>query len=251
MDKILSIVMQIAMIRVFSPDAPGLWLLIGVVALALHGLAFQRLTSRQNLWIAAARWTLIPYVGLISGALSPRFLGIAFVDWQAAFGAGALLLVLFLALLAAVVATVRSPLPARQEREASFNTVPRLMMLIVTGVEQFQWTFFRGGVGEAYTLLNPGAALDGSRLLVVASALMIPELLIQRLAPIGLLFKVLLLITSAAIYLYTQNFWLCWVFHLIAWSLISSAGLAGAIPFHPHTEPNKKDAAITTQRPLG
>jgi hypothetical protein len=96
------------------------------------------------------------------------------------------------------------------------------MTIITSGAEQFQWSFLRGAVLEI-TLLNfTDIGQAGYWAIWIATLLALPAILLQPLNRADMLLKATILIISAILFVFTQNFWLCWTFHACAWLLLGS-----------------------------
>ena len=50
----------------------------------------------------------------------------------------------------------------------------------------------------------------------------LPAVLLQPLGRADKLLKVAILFISAILFIFTRNFWLCWIFHAAAWLLLAS-----------------------------
>ena len=77
---------------------PGVWLVISVlcgVAL-LAGWSFTPNVWRP--WLAFSYWVAIPYLALLTGAVSPRLMGLRYMDWSNSFQAGAALFLVLVVL---------------------------------------------------------------------------------------------------------------------------------------------------------
>ena len=216
------------------PNNPGFWILI-----SLLGWVAIRLTSRfwspsQLRWINLARWILIPYAGLISGSLSPRLMGLTGIDWQATLSIG----IVLTAILIGLMAVVRFTLAASGEIDSLGTEANRLnssetsgrttglpsyaLSVFMAGAEQFQWSFLRGAVWEIALLTAAGTDLTSYWAIWIATLLALPAVLLQPLSRADKLLKVAILVISTILFIFTRNFWLCWIFHASAWLLLAS-----------------------------
>ena len=75
-----------------SLEAPGFWLALSVLALPIIYTVGRRAPARARPWLAAGRWVLIPYAGLLTGGLSPRFLGLSKINWATTLSLGVAML---------------------------------------------------------------------------------------------------------------------------------------------------------------
>lgn len=92
----------------------------------------------------------------------------------------------------------------------------------MAGGEQFQWSFLRGAVWEV-ALINAGnTGPIGYWAVWIATLLALPAVLLQPLNRADRLLKIIILVVSAILFVFTRNFWLCWIFHAAAWLLLAS-----------------------------
>ena len=69
-------------------SASAFWLLASVMIGILLRLIQAKWAKDRATLFQLARWILIPYLPLLSGHLSPRFMGLVGLNWPATFGAG-------------------------------------------------------------------------------------------------------------------------------------------------------------------
>lgn len=208
-----------------TPQAPGLWLLISLLFSVL--LLSLRTLFPPRVWIRAwfAHWLLVPYLGLLTGGLSPRLLGLAAIDWLASMGLGVGLtfgvLVLLMLVRAFIDMDAAAGLGRPQRRrlaalapgvETGWHTITSTVLW--GGITQFHWVFLRGGIWEMLLAMPHPLALPGYWAVWLAFAIGLLELLLLRAAFIPLLIQSVTLITTGILYFYTHNFWLCWTLHV-------------------------------------
>jgi hypothetical protein len=212
-------------------QAPGLWLLLSLLSglglLSARPWLSNRLHS--DLWMA--HWVLTPYLGLLCGGVSPRLMGLAAIDWRTSLSFGVAIICGVLVVLTWVrAATVTTGQPSDpgaaplREKASGAAALPATAMytlhFIQSGAEEFHWAFLRGALWElllaapavphvpAYAAVWGAAVLAGLGILVTRSS--------------GLLriSKGIVLIATTILFFYTRNFWLCWLLHGAAWSII-------------------------------
>jgi hypothetical protein len=178
----------------------------------------------NNLWLV--RWLLAPYLGLICGGVSPRLMGLTAIDWRTSLSFGVATIcgvLLVLALVQATTATPGDPGAAQLTEKAPSAALPSAaiyaLRFLQSGAEEFHWAFLRGSLWEllldapnvlsvpAYAAVWLAAGLAGLGILVTHSGLM-------RMS------KGIVLIATTILFFYTRNFWLCWLLHGAAWSII-------------------------------
>lgn len=206
-----------------SFSEPGFWLVIsGLFAVALlAGRPFA--PSRWRSWLAVSYWVLIPYFALLAGAVSPRLMGLYWLDWRATFqiGAGLLLISLLLALIGRLLASPSAE-PASDRVWSQ-----RAAWVGQAGAEEWFWCFLRAAFWElllsfpGITTLPLYAAIWGAALLVLPLALALqPNAGLRAI-------KVSALVVTSILFLYTRNFWLCWLLHASLVVVFTPAVLLG------------------------
>ncbi len=177
---------------------------------------------------APLRWLFVPGAALLAGAVSPQIMGFAGLDWQVGLTLGLGLLVGLLVLLGLVQLAIRQQpesMPAPATRGA-----PLLYALLHGGARQFHWCFQRGAM---LVVLVSLAALPASGIETPAYWAMWAAVLIALpglfFDPPGAprLFTGIALVSTAILFFYTRNFWLCWALHA---GILAFAGVAWLRP---------------------
>lgn len=209
------------MVSQLRPDAPGFWLLLDLlIALGLLMAAAWAPMQRRAL-LRALRWLLIPYVALLAGAVSPQWMGLSGINWQAGLTLGLGFVGALLALLALMRLTQRD---AAAAPPADGATV--IYSLLAAGLEQFHWSFQRG----ALLLLLPswpGGLESPAYWATWAAALLALPGVVFHTPGVARLYKGLALVATAILFFYTRNFWLCWLLHA---GIMLFAGAAASRP---------------------
>ena len=188
---------------------PGFWLVISALfaVVLLAGRAYAPPTWRT--WLALAYWVSIPYLALLAGAISPRLMGLYWLDWRATFqvGAGLLLASVLLALIGRLIAAPSSQ-PAS---EAGWTG--RAAWVGLAGAEEWVWCFLRAALWELLLAWPQAVSLPLYAAIWGAGMLALP--LTLMLQPNGALriVKLAALVVTSILFLYTRNFWLCWLAH--------------------------------------
>ena len=127
-----------------SFSEPGLWLVVAFVAAIVLLVARHYVPSPWRAWLAPAYWFFIPYLALLVGAVSPRLMGLYWIDWRTTFqvGAGLLLVIGLLALLAWLFVLPRA------EAGAKVGWSVRLVWIGLAGTEEWFWCFLRAALWE-------------------------------------------------------------------------------------------------------
>lgn len=194
--------------------------LAGVVALRL----WPGLAQRAG-WLSALRWLAVPYVGLLVGGLSPRRMGLSQIDWLAGAGWG---VGMILALLGLLWLIQSGDLNLHKSR-ATAGTIPQpgpaSFVVLISGLQEFHWAFLRGGLWSLLRTMDGAASGLPASLLAqpaywaiwIAGALAVIELLVagmvRRIGPTEGLIQLFILLATSVLFLYTRNFWLCWLLH--------------------------------------
>ena len=203
------------------PQQPGGWLLVSWL-LGLGGLMGVWLRpgwGQRIRRLGPLRWLLIPYVGLLAGGLSPRRMGLTEIDWLAGAGWGLGLLLAILALLLIQFGDLR------KSRAAVATPGPASFVVLMSGLQEFHWAFLRGGLWSLLHTLDGAAAGMPASLLAQpaywavwgAAVLVGVELLaastVRRIGLTEGLIQIFILLATSVLFLYTRNFWLCWLLH--------------------------------------
>jgi hypothetical protein len=188
---------------------PGFWLVIALMAGIVLLVARYYVAAPWRNWLAPAYWFFIPYLALLAGAVSPRLMGIYWIDWRTTFqvGAGLLLTIGLLALIAWMVATPRATAGSGD------GWSQRLVWIGRAGAEEWFWCFLRAALWEI-ALALPQVTVSPSYLSAWGAALLALPLALA-LPPSGplRLVQLAILAVTTVVFLYTRNFWLCWLVH--------------------------------------
>ena len=224
---------------------PGFWLLVSwLIGLAgVMGLRiWPGLASWAN-WLAPLRWLIVPYVGLLVGALSPRHMGLSEIDWLAGAGWG---MGLILALLGLLWLIQSGDPNLHRSRAALKEPGPASYVVLMSGLQEFHWAFLRGGLWSLLRTLDGASAgmvggVPASFLaqpaywaIWIAGVLAVIELLVagsvRRIGPTDGLIQLFVLLASSVLFLYTRNFWLCWLLHAGVRLLLARSFTARSLP---------------------
>lgn len=218
----------------FSPDAPGFWLIVGILGTTLLISSQPYIPWRWRAPVWFAHWLLIPYLGLLVGGLSPRLLGLAGHDWLAGLGLGLGLIFAVVILLTIGRAITDLGLPTENEADKAepahlgWHTISNT--LLWSGIEQFHWVFLRGGIWETLQTLPNPPELAGYWAIWCAAGVVLIELLLLRPRFYSLLIQLVSLTTTSILFFYTRNFWLCWVMHAAVQLLTTPPALLPIAP---------------------
>lgn len=216
----------------FSPTEPGFWLLISFVASALAGWAGRSLGAGSKRRLYMIRWVLVPYFGLIAGALSPRLLGLAYLDVLAGLRLG----VLFVCAVLVLLLLVRSSIDS-QPAEGAFSPTSEwsgFERIIWAGAQEFHWSFLRGAVWEILLSAPSPMPLPGYWAVWIGSLLAIPGIFRQYQRNSQRIIAGMVLILTAILFLYIQNFWLGWLLHAGAQIILGQRAALYRVPKHNH-----------------
>lgn len=188
---------------------PGFWLVMaGLFAVVLlAGRAYAPPAWRN--WLPLAYWLLIPYLALLAGAVSPRLMGLVWLDWRATFqvGAGLLLATVLLALVGRLLTS-----PSAEPADDG-GWPQRAAWVGEAGAEEWFWCFLRAALSELLLAWPEVVALPLYTAIWAAGALALPlALLLQPNGGMRVI-KAAALVVTSILFLYTRNFWLCWLVH--------------------------------------
>ncbi|MEZ4861901.1 MAG: hypothetical protein R3C14_11355 [Caldilineaceae bacterium] len=221
---------------------PLWWLLFNLIVSFGLWWGYPRIASHYRHLVLRARWIGIPYLSLMLGSVSPRLMGLTGINWLASFGFGMGMIGVVLALLTVVRSTTDSyanalSLPTisahldsapldEVNRRGSRVSVFTPVSLLDLGAEEFHWAFLRGALWELFLAIPAWAAQAGYWAVWGAALLAIPDILRYQPTLPYRLFKCALLFVTSVLFLYTRNFWLCWLLHSLGWLLLTPATLA-------------------------
>lgn len=203
-----------------SFHAPGFW---GVLALLTGMVVFglRPLVSRPaRAVLLYAYWVLLPFGALVLGGVSPRLMGLFYIDWETSLRLGSASLLVG----AALAATARlfwGPAVERAAPDPLRFGVSLAAVVGTVGAEEFFWVFLRGLLTEL--LLRQGVEASAYWALWLAALLLLPAVwLVQPAAPRRVV-KTVVLVVSTVLFLYTHNFWLGWGMHALLWLWLGEA----------------------------
>ena len=221
------------------PLRPGFWLLLSFGLSGLALLAARFLPGKIVGRLRMGRWIFTPYLGLLMGGLSPRLLGLNDIDWVAGLGLGVGLIFAIWLLLALVQATLHREKTTSETERPSNRSL--LEQIVWAGSQEFHWVFLRGAVWEMLLALPIPPALPGYWAIWLASLLALPGIFVQHRHTAQRVIAGLLLITTAILFFYTRNFFLCWLLH-------ASAGLFVGYGVATSHSPGQSSAQRVPQR---
>jgi hypothetical protein len=207
-----------------QPTAPGLWLLLNLLGLVGFILARPWLRQSQRNLVLLIRWLLIPYLGLISGGLSPRLLGLHVIDWLPSISLGIGIAFTVLATLLVVRAVTTFPLGHNDQSlsdsplRSDWMHYPREWL--ISGAEEFHWAFLRGSLWELFLRFPTPPATPGYLAVWFATLLASCELIFSPWGNQRRWLKLVVLLATTILFFYSQNFWLCWFVHAAAWLIL-------------------------------
>ncbi|MFN8466829.1 MAG: hypothetical protein U0X20_14850 [Caldilineaceae bacterium] len=192
-----------------SFSEPGFWLIIAFVAAIVLLVARHYVRAPWRAWLAPAYWLFIPYFALLVGAVSPRLMGLFWIDWRTTFqvGAGLLLVIGLLAVLAWLFVLPRA------ETGRGAGGSQRALWIGLAGAEEWFWCFLRAALWEI-ALTAPQTQAAPLYLAVWGAALLaLPLVLSLQESGRLRLVKTAILVVTTVVFLFTRNFWLCWLIH--------------------------------------
>ena len=198
--------------------APALWILLWFVALAATKILLRRTPHDVGVWADLVRRTLIPFAALVTGAVSPRLMGLTLIDWKTSLSLGIGLIAAFAVLFALV--RMGQPAPSQALR-------PGLPLRIFhSGATEFSWCFLRAATWESILLSGRALTLPAYWATWGAALLILPDLILQREQSPARLVRVAILVATSVLYIYTRNFWLCWILHALPALMFAGVPLA-------------------------
>lgn len=202
-------------------NTPVSWLLIDLGVGFIFLVVYPRIPLPYRQFLLNLRWVLFPYIGLLAGGVSPRLMGLTGINWLTSFGMGLGLIVTILGLLLFVRSTTdfvpplaSLSLPATAVDSPQFSpTRVGVTSLLHAGAEEFHWAFLRGTLWEIAQTTSLFGHVADYWIIWLAAIIALPNILRTQTTLLATLFKVVLLLLTTILFLYTQNFWLCWLLH--------------------------------------
>jgi len=233
-------------------QAPVGWLGATLVCGVALLLIYRQTPANYRRPLRNIRWFVLPYLGLLTGGISPRFMGLTGINWFASFGFGLVLIAGILAVLAlvrsvmafsvsttttasptAAVALSRAGLPQQPgegERQKRYATAFPISVLNI-GAEEFHLAFLRSAIWELMLTFAIAPVLAGYWAAWAALTLALPEALYYPATVTQRLCKGALLVATTVLFIFTRNFWLCWLLHLLGWSLLAPSAQTRTQPW--------------------
>ena len=194
-----------------APTGAGLWLALSFLLAGLTAGLARLFAPQLERTVRVVRWISLPYLGLVLGELSPRSMGISFIDWSLGLRVGLVVLVGMSALLAIVriwLHNDKSP-PAGGPSPGPFS----LIMWIGSGAQEFHWCFLRGAALDLLISLPAADQAIAYWSIWLGAALALPGVILHSKHNAGRLVNAAVLLSTTSLFLYTRNFWLSWLLH--------------------------------------
>lgn len=208
-------------------QAPLGWLGASLLCGLCFTLLFQQIPRPYRRPLRNAGWIVIPYLGLITGGISPRLLGLTGINWSASFGFGLVLIgsvLVVLMVIRSVMAFSLASVPATTPtylREPYATRFP--ISLLDIGAEEFHLAFLRSASWELLLGVPLLSAQANYWAAWVGLALALPEALYHQPSVMQRLCKGVLLVATTVLFIFTRNLWLSWLLHLLGWVLLAPA----------------------------
>jgi hypothetical protein len=84
---------------------------------------------------------------------------------------------------------------------------------LTTGALQFHWSFLRGAIWEMILALPEPPATPSYWAVWLAAGLALLQIVLVRPGFLRLVYHATLLTMTSVLFLYSRNFWLCWILH--------------------------------------
>lgn len=184
-------------------------------------LVFQfKISIKWYAFIRLVRLAAIPYSALLLGQISPRDMGLTGYDWSSSLALGSLIMVAMLALWIGVRTTGTSASadppeqPLLEHSNVSLWPNRGLLVLLSGGVE-LNWSFWRASGVQILSYVPMPIQSPAYWGIVLAFLIVLPDTLRATTSHIGRILNAAILIATSVLFLFTKNFWLCWILHLL------------------------------------
>ena len=198
-----------------SFHAPGFWLVIALLGGVAVAAARPFVLAGWRIVLFAGFWIGLPYLALIAGGVSPRLMGLLYVDWITSLRLGVGLALALIAVAAVARLSLRHT--GASPSEAGSTGAPRwvapLVIVTLSGAEEFFWCFLRGAVLELMLALQISVQLPLYWSIWIAAVFALPLSLAYRTGGYARLVILAVLVMTSILFFYTRNFWLCWAVH--------------------------------------
>lgn len=192
------------------PDQPGFWLLVDCLVGCGLWVFASWVPARWQPLSVATRWAMPAYLALLAGAIAPQQMGLTGINWDTGLRVGLGFVVAILALVgfARLAARDAMPVPENEKRPDAI-----VFGMLFRGCEQFHWCFQRAAV-LAILLAWPNAGSTISYWALWIAALLALPGVWQGGGALQRIYGGTALMTTAILFFYTRNFWLCWALHV-------------------------------------
>ena len=194
-----------------APMGAGLWLALSFLLAGLTTGLAQLFAPELERTVRVVRWVSLPYLGLVLGELSPRSMGISYIDWSLGLRVGLVVLAGMSSLLAVVriwLHNDKKPPPGGQS-----SGPLSLFMWIGSGAQEFHWCFLRGAALELLISLPAAGQPPQYWSTWLGAAFALPGVILHSRQNSDRLATAAILLSTTSLFLYTRNFWLSWLLH--------------------------------------
>lgn len=210
-----------------SFHSPGFWLVIALLGGVAVSAARPFVPATWRSFLFAGFWIGLPYLALIAGGVSPRLMGLVYIDWLTSLRLGVGLALALIAVAAVARLSLRrssgQPLDSSQATVAAAKWGAPIAAIAQSGAEEFFWCFLRGAVLELMLALQISVELPLYWSIWIAAVIALPLSLTNRASSYARLVAVAVLVMTSILFFYTRNFWLCWFVHATVWLLLTPA----------------------------
>ena len=208
-----------------SFHAPGFWLVIAVLGGVAVAAARPFVPAAWRTLLFAGFWIGLPYLALVAGGVSPRLMGLLYIDWITSLRLGVGLALALIAVAAVARLSLRRGSAQPIDSGPAPVTTPKwalpLVVIAQSGAEEFFWCFLRGAVLELMLTLQIPMELPIYWSIWIAAVAALPLSLTDQTSGYARLVAVAVLVMTSILFFYTRNFWLCWFVHAMVWLLLT------------------------------
>lgn len=194
------------------PTRAGLWLASSFLLAGLTAGLARLFAPDLERTVRVIRWVSLPYLGLIVGALSPRSMGVSYLDWSLGLRVGLVMLAGMLGLLVIVRIWLHSErnLPSDERSPGPFS----LTMWVESSAQEFHWCFLRGASLDLLISFQASDQVLQYWSTWLGAALAVPGVILHSRSNSNRLISAAILLSTTSLFLYTRNFWLAWLLHV-------------------------------------
>ena len=232
-----------------------LWLALGLIISLSINLASRRISAATHRYACLIYRVAIPYLSILTGAISPYLMGLSNIDWATSLGIGAGLSFAVLLILALInIALLNSQNRSSTTKSGvqinlSIHAWPKRQLFngaVWALAEQFYWAFNRAAIWEFLLRAEPNMQVPAYHALWITGLTALPDTLMHTTDLQNRLGNVGIFIATSILFFFTHNFWLCAFLHLAMVAMLhtTSPGSSSSTHGTEHLHLARREKAV-------